>query len=140
MSNFCQKGYESRHNLNYWRRGEYIGLGVSASSFFYGRRFTNTFDLDEYMKCILSGFLPVVENEKVEEGDAKFEFVMLALRTAEGISAAKYRTAFGSDWKEDFADAYKKNATYFTENGDRTAIKEEYLYVQNQILMDFVEN
>ncbi len=139
VSNFCLKGYESRHNLNYWRRGEYIGFGVSASSFFYERRFTNTFDLDEYMKCILSGFLPVIENEKVEGDDAKFEFVMLALRTAEGLSAEKYKAAFGSDWKKDFSAAYEKNATYFTENGDFTAIKEEYLYVQNQILMDFME-
>ncbi len=140
VSNFCKKGYESRHNLNYWRRGEYIGVGVSASSFFYGRRFTNTFDLDEYMKCILSGFLPVVENERVEEKDAKFEFVMLALRTAEGISAERYHAAFGSDWREDFAAARKKNAAYLTENGDRTCIKDEYLYVQNHILMDFMEN
>ena len=133
VSNFCKKGYESRHNLNYWRRGEYIGLGVSASSFFYGRRFTNTFDLDEYMKCILSGFLPVIENEKVEGTDAKFEFVMLAL------SAARYREAFGSDWKDDFSAAYAKNSAYFETIGDRTFLKEEFLYVQNQILMDFIE-
>ena len=91
------------------------------------------------MKCILSGFLPVIENEKVEENDAKFEFVMLALRTAEGISAKKYTDAFGSDWKKDFSAAYEKNRTYFTENGDRTAIKEEFLYVQNHILTDFME-
>lgn len=42
VSNFAKKG-SSRHNLNYWRRGEYIGAGVSASSFMNGRRFTNTF-------------------------------------------------------------------------------------------------
>ena len=137
VSNFCRMGYESRHNLNYWRRGEYIGFGVSASSFFYGRRFTNTMNLDEYMKCVLSGFLPVVENEKVEEADAKFEFVMLALRTAEGVSAQKYREAFGSDWKDDFAEAYKKTAQYMETVGDRTHIKEEHLYVQNQILIQF---
>ena len=139
VSNFCKKGYESRHNLNYWRRGEYIGFGVSASSFFYGRRFTNTFDLDEYMKCILSGFLPVIESEKVEEQDAKFEFVMLALRTAEGISAEQYRKSFGSEWKEDFAAAFAKNRPYFETDGDRTRIKDPYLYVQNRILTDFME-
>ncbi len=137
VSNFCRKGYESRHNLNYWRRGEYIGFGVSASSFFYGRRFTNTMNLDEYIKCILSGFLPVVENEKVEEADAKFEFVMLALRTSEGISAEKYKAAFGSDWREDFASALKKTAQFMETVGDITRIKEEWLYVQNQILIQF---
>ncbi len=137
VSNFCKPGYESRHNLNYWRRGEYIGFGVSASSFFYGRRFTNTFGLDEYMKCVLSGFLPVVENEAVEGEDAKFEFVMLALRTSEGLSAAKYRQAFGSDWREDFREAYRRTERYFETEGDRTFIKDEYLYVQNKILIEY---
>jgi len=137
VSNFAKKGKESRHNLNYWRRGEYIGFGVSASSFMRGKRFTNTMNLDEYMKCVLSGFPPVVESEDVSEQDAKFEFVMLALRTARGISASEYRKAFGSDWKEDFASAYKKTSSYFTEEGDVTKIKDEYLYVQNQILIEY---
>ena len=138
VSNFAKKGYESRHNLNYWRRGEYIGFGVSASSFMCGKRFTNTFDLDEYMKCILSRFLPVIESETVAGEDAKFEFVMLALRTAEGISAAAYREAFGSDWREDFKEAYAKTRAFFEEAGDRTRIKDEYLYVQNQILTSYM--
>lgn len=138
VSNFAQKGYESRHNLNYWRRGEYIGLGVSASSFFFGKRFTNTFDLDEYMKCILSGVFPVIESETVSEQDAKFEFVMLALRTVRGLSAREYRAAFHSDWKTDFSDGYAKTRKYFAESGDRTRIREEYLYVQNQILAEYM--
>ncbi len=138
VSNFAKKGKESRHNLNYWRRGEYIGLGVSASSFFYEKRFTNTFDLDEYMKCILSGFLPVIESETVEKEDAKFEFVMLALRTVYGISSKKYKEAFGSDWRDDFKDAYQKTREYLTEEGDITRIKDEYLYVQNQILTEYM--
>lgn len=140
VSNFAKKGFESRHNLNYWRRGEYIGLGVSASSFMCGKRFTNTFDLDEYIKCILSGFLPVIESEDVTEEDAKFEFVMLALRTVYGISAAEYRKQFKSDWKEDFSQAYAKTSRYLEEKGDRTRIRDEYLYVQNQILTQFMKS
>ena len=138
VSNFAQKGYESKHNYNYWTRGEYIGLGLSASSFVCGKRFTNTTNLDDYMKCILSGFLPVMESEDVSGDDAKFEFVMLALRTAKGISAERYRAAFGSDWKEDFQDAYRKTVQYFEEEGDLTCIKDEYLYVQNMILAEYM--
>lgn len=140
VSNFAKKGYESKHNLNYWKRGEYIGFGVSASSFMCGKRFTNTFNLDEYIKCILSGFLPVIESETVNEEDAKFEFIMLALRTAKGVSASEYKKAFSSDWKEDFAGAYKKFVSCLEENGDYTCIKDEYLYVQNQILTEFMKN
>ena len=139
VSNFCKKGFESRHNLNYWKRGEYVGLGVSASSFFSGRRLLNTLDLDEYMKCILSGFYPVIDSEEVSEKDARFEFVMLGLRTVYGVSAAEYKKAFGTDWKEDFSSAYQKTKNYLSEEGDVTRIKDEYLYVQNAILSEYAE-
>ena len=139
VSNFCKKGFESRHNLNYWRRGEYVGLGVSASSFFSGRRLLNTTDLDEYMKCILSGFFPVIDNAEVSEQDAKFEFVMLAMRTVYGISDKAYRAQFGSDWKEDFRRAYEKTRPFLEEEGDVTRIRGEYLFVQNQILSEYAQ-
>ncbi len=139
VSNFTKPGFGSRHNLNYWKRGEYIGLGVSASSFFCGRRFTNTFNLDEYMKCILSGHLPVIESEEVSGEDAKFEFLMLALRTVFGISEKEYRKNFGSDWREDFREAYEKTKGYLEEEGDTTRIKDEFLYVQNQILTEYMK-
>lgn len=139
VSNFCKKGFESRHNLNYWKRGEYVGLGVSASSFFSGRRLLNTLDLDEYMKCILSGFYPVIDSEEVSEKDARFEFVMLGLRTVYGVSAAEYKKAFGTEWKEDFSRAYQKTKEYLSEEGDVTRIRDEYLYVQNAILSEYAE-
>lgn len=138
VSNFAKRGYESRHNCNYWARGEYIGLGLSASSFVCGKRFTNTTNLDDYMKCLLSGFLPVMESEDVQENDAKFEFVMLALRTARGISSKAYKAAFGSDWKEDFSQAYAKTKCYLEEDGDGTRLKDEFLYVQNNILTEYM--
>ena len=139
ISNFAKKGYESKHNLNYWKRGEYIGFGVSASSFMMGKRFTNTFDLDEYMKCIISGFYPAVSSEKVEEKEAKFEFVMLALRTSKGLSLSEYKKTFGKTLGEDFPNATKKTVGYFELDGDYLRIKDEYLYVQNSVLMYFLE-
>lgn len=140
VSNFAQPGFESRHNRNYWRRGEYIGFGVAASSFMAGRRFTNTRDLDDYIKCILSDHYPVVDDEKIGEQDAKFERVMLALRTAEGLDLAAYRNEFGTEFEEDFAAPFKKNARYLEKTDEGTLrIKEEYLFVQNQILVDFLQ-
>ena len=140
VSNFCKPGFGSDHNMTYWRRNEYIGLGVSASSFFFGKRFTNTFNLDEYIKCILSGHFPVIESEEVSKEDAKFEFIMLGLRTIFGVSATEYKRRFGSDWKEDFKQAYEKTRQYLEENDDNTRIKDEYLYVQNQILTEYMKS
>ncbi len=139
VSNFAKEGYESRHNLNYWKRGEYIGVGLSASSFMRGKRFTNTFNLDEYMKCIISGFYPAVTSEDVEGWEAKFEYVMLALRTKYGVSMSDYKQTFGVALAEDFPVALKKTVKYLELNGDSLRIKDEYLYVQNTILMHFME-
>ncbi len=139
VSNFAVPGYESNHNLNYWRRGEYIGVGLSASSFMMGKRFTNTFDLDEYMKCVISGFYPAITSEEVKGDDAKFEHVMLALRTSEGLSMDGYKKAFGSALAEDFPNALKATVKYLELNGDRLKIKDEYLYVQNAVLVHFLE-
>ncbi len=138
VSNFCKKGKESRHNLNYWRCGEYIGFGVSASSHIKNVRFTNTFDLDEYFKCIMTNHYPVVDSEEVDKAGQMEETVMLALRTAEGLNIGGFNKEFGCDFKEIYADALKKNAAYLQWNGDRLRVKDEYLYVQNTIICDFL--
>lgn len=137
VSNFCKKGKESRHNLNYWRRGEYIGFGVSASSHIKDTRFTNTYDLDEYFKCILSNRFPVIDSEKIDLQGKKEEFIMLALRTAEGLSLEKYKSLFGEDFTEEYAAAIAKNAEYTLTNAGFYKIKDEYLFVQNTIITDF---
>lgn len=139
ISNFAKDGKISRHNLNYWNRGEYIGFGVAASSFMKGKRFTNTFNLDEYMKCIISGFYPAVDCEEVSESDAKFEFIMLGLRTRYGISLEDYKKRFGSELKDDFPIALEKSDRYLIFKDGRMMIKDEFLYVQNSVLMPFME-
>ncbi|MBQ7879232.1 MAG: radical SAM family heme chaperone HemW, partial [Clostridia bacterium] len=139
ISNFAKDGLESKHNLNYWKRGEYIGFGVSASSFMRGKRFTNTFDLDEYMKCVISGFYPAVTSEEVTENDAKFEYIMLALRTSKGVNMTEYERTFHTKLGDDFPVALKRSVQYLQLDGDSLKIKDEYLYVQNSILMAFME-
>lgn len=138
VSNFCKDGYYSRHNMNYWKRGEYLGAGVGASSFINGRRFTETESIDEYVHCILSGKYPEVFSENVTEKDAKGEFAMLALRTCYGVDFKEYKSAFGTEFTSDFKSAINKNLSYLDVFSDRIKIKDEYLYVQNSILVDFI--
>ena len=138
VSNFCKEGYHSRHNVNYWKRGEYLGVGVGASSFTNGTRSTNTESIDEYVKCILSNCVPTVFSEKVEDEDAKGEFAMLALRTARGVVFDEYNDLFKSDFKLDFSNALSKNAKYLIISDKSVKIKDEYLFVQNSILVDFI--
>ena len=104
-----------------------------------GKRFTNTFDLDEYMKCVISGFYPAVTSEQVDEADAKFEFIMLALRTKYGVNMKEYKEKFNVSLAEDFPNALQKTAKYLELDGDILRIKDEYLYVQNSVLIPFME-
>lgn len=48
ISNFSKPNYECQHNTVYWERGDYLGLGISASSFIEGKRFTNPVSIEEY--------------------------------------------------------------------------------------------
>lgn len=137
VSNFAKKGKESRHNLNYWRRGEYIGFGVSASSCINNVRFTNTFDLDEYFKCILSDNFAVINSEKIDIQGQKEEYIMLALRTARGIDLAEYEELFKTGFEEEYAGILKKLSSFFEKKGGFIFIKPEHLYIQNSLIINF---
>ncbi len=98
ISNFAKKGYESRHNINYWKRGEYLGLGPSASSFFKledGKeiRKTNVSDLNSFADSILNKTNgKKTEKNSIEiltEKDKINEEIFLSLRTAYGINAKR---------------------------------------------------
>jgi oxygen-independent coproporphyrinogen-3 oxidase len=140
VSNFAKDGFYSRHNMNYWKRGEYIGVGVSASSFMDNRRFTNTFKIDEYMNAVIYNKSPEISSDVIEEKDARFEFIMLGLRTADGINVEEFNATFNADFFKEYKTVLDKKAKYLDINGNIVKIKDEYLYVQNSILLDFMQD
>lgn len=139
VSNFCKDGFYSKHNLNYWKRGEYIGVGVAASSFINGRRFTNTFKIDEYLNSIIYNKFPEISSDEIVGDDAKFEFIMLGLRTEEGISISEFNKVFNTDFEKEYFKALNKKGKYLEKDNDKLKIKEEYLYVQNDIILEFMK-
>ena len=139
VSNFSLPGYHSKHNLNYWKRGEYIGLGVAASSCINNRRFTNTEKIDEYTHCLLNGFYAEVFSEQIEDSEIKNEYIMLALRTASGISLKDYNETFGSDFLTEFKQEVALERDYLDIDEFSVRIKDDYLFVQNQIIVNFLK-
>lgn len=86
ISNFARKGYESRHNLRYWHREEYLGLGPAAHSFIDGVRCSYPRSIDAYVSALEEGRLPATDSyEVLTTADASAESIMLGLRLAEGI-------------------------------------------------------
>jgi oxygen-independent coproporphyrinogen-3 oxidase len=95
ISNFALPGYECLHNLNYWRGGEYLGLGPAAASHLNGKRFKNRANLDAYLQN------PTGQIEDIEELSAKdkaAEEAMLRLRLLEeGLAAQVLTDRFGQE-------------------------------------------
>jgi putative oxygen-independent coproporphyrinogen III oxidase len=87
ISNWARPGYECRHNLGYWRRGAYLGLGAGAHGFRGGVRSWNVRPPEEYLRLVQANQLPVGGSETLEPADAYLEEVFLRLRTFEGIPA-----------------------------------------------------
>jgi oxygen-independent coproporphyrinogen-3 oxidase len=96
ISNFCRPGFACRHNLNYWQRGEYLGLGPSAWSFISGRRYRTVADVRTYAERLNTGLTVVEDEEKVDLRQAANETIMLGLRTAGGLDLEGISREFGA--------------------------------------------
>jgi oxygen-independent coproporphyrinogen-3 oxidase len=97
ISNFCWPGYECRHNVNYWDRGEYLGLGPGAWSFIGNKRWANIADVGQYVSRLRSG-ITVQDQDSVEivnRRQAAIEKLFLGLRKTSGIDLAAYGSLFG---------------------------------------------
>lgn len=97
ISNFCLPGYECRHNINYWDRGEYLGLGPGAWSFIGNRRWANIADVDQYVSRLRSG-ITVQDRDRdeyVNREQAALEKLFLGLRRTSGVDLAAYGSQFG---------------------------------------------
>ncbi len=119
ISNFAKPGYESRHNLKYWRCEEYVGIGPAAHSYFGGKRYAVPRSLARFLEN-------EAQPEEITDGapDREGERIMLGLRLTEGIPLT-------SELSERLERIPKH--LYKTENG-RLALTPEGFLVSNEII------
>ena len=130
FSNFSKPGYECRHNLKYWKRDEYLGVGPAAASYIGGRRYTYTRDLTQYINNVRHGIEPEQEeNRYIDAEEAENERIMLGLRLTEGIVP--------DDGLILSSEQYIKDG-YMKRNGDRLCFSENGVLVSNYILSDLI--
>jgi oxygen-independent coproporphyrinogen-3 oxidase len=85
VSNFSEPGYHCRHNLAYWKREHYLGLGAGAHSLLYRCRFYNISSVLRYIVRLESGDMAVEGCRILGEGEELEETIMLGMRTADGL-------------------------------------------------------
>lgn len=97
IASFAREDRESRHNLNYWFDGNYLGLGPAAWGSLEGRRYRNAPSIDEYVRLMRELRTASVFEERLEGEAAARQAAVLALRTAYGIDVEKFTQRHGDE-------------------------------------------
>ena len=125
ISNFSKKTYESKHNTNCWKQKQYIGLGTSAHSYLNKKRYSNTNNIEEYIKNIQENNISkniTIHEEQTEESTMN-EYMLLGLRMIQGININEFKQKFKIDptikYKEILEKLQKENLIQIT----KTSIK-----------------
>jgi oxygen-independent coproporphyrinogen-3 oxidase len=121
ISNFSLPGHECLHNRHYWERGEYIGLGPSATSFVGNRRSTNISDVREYVDRIRTRRSIMSFEETLSDRQAATEILMLGLRKTSGVDLRRFAAMFGAELRDAvLGRAREMNTREMLEIDDRT--------------------
>ncbi len=133
VSNYAKKGYESVHNLLYWNREEYIGIGISACGFINNKRYQNEINLKKYNEKLQKGELPIMFEETIDRVKEFEEIIMLGLRKKEGIKLEKLKVILPEKEFQKLIDKTKnfKNYLKINDNSIRPTL-------EGWILLDYI--
>ncbi len=136
ISNFAKKGLASQHNMKYWTGGEYIGFGPSGASDFGGKRYTNMSDIKGYIEGIAKHGQVLSECESIPPRARAGEYLMLRLRTNQGIDPREYERKFLLSFRplEKFLERCAANG--YAEYADgRWVLTERGWFISNPIII-----
>jgi len=143
ISNYAKPGFECRHNIGYWTGAEYLGVGLGASSYVFGRRFHSERDLGKYMDIrIHEDLTPLYQEvQELTEEDKMEEFMYLGLRMMKGVSGSDFMYLFGQNMFNAFAEPIRKNIAMhlLQEEAPYLKLTEKGIDVSNRVFADFYE-
>lgn len=135
ISNFAKPGFRSRHNSSYWQGIPYIGIGAAAHSYDIKTRQWNVSDIDEYIKSIDKGIIPM-EYETIDDDTRYNDTITTALRTADGINMASLSTKHRNHCHAS-AETYIAQGLLELKN-NRLRITRKGIFVSDMIMSDLM--
>ena len=140
ISNYAKPGKESRHNLKYWERGDYLGLGLGAASMVRNIRMSNTKDMKTYLERCGQPKTMREDVQFLEEARQMEEFMFLGLRKTRGVSRKEFRRIFGQEMDMVYEKALHKclENGMLKEHKDRVYLSEEDVLLSNAVLSEFL--
>ncbi|BHH85453.1 coproporphyrinogen III oxidase [Desulforhopalus sp. 52FAK] len=139
-SNFALKGYECRHNINYWENGDYWAAGAAAVSFVGGVREKRIINPIDYTKKIMGGVSPIFESECLDK-DASFrETVIMGLRMTRGVDVNELQRRYDLTPLVHYGDTLEKllNTGMVELSDSNLKISEKGWPLSNQIMAELV--
>ncbi len=130
LSNFSRPGYESKHNLTYWKNEEYYGFGAGTSGFVNNVRYDNTKSIINY----INDKTHVYEEEISIDQKIKDE-VMLNLRMIKGIDKEDFKNKYNIYFDKVFNYKSLISNGYLIEDNKSIYIPEDKLFVSNEIII-----
>ncbi len=137
ISNWAKPGFESKHNLKYWRRDAYLGFGAGAHSFSGSQRWANVHDAAAYVNAVQSGRLPVEQHEKITAERALEEELFLGLRQLDGIDVARIEREYGVTLAGRFEPL--ASAGLVKRDGNVVRLAPERLSVSNEVFVELMK-
>ncbi len=161
ISNFAKSGYESKHNMNCWNQEEYIGVGAAAHSYINEIRYSNTTNIEEYIKNVgalsvrntneeyqtapirqkinINELFQTIHETQTKE-DMKKEYMLLGLRKIEGVSIQKFKNKFGENpiflFENELNKLVEENLLII--DGDKIKLTNKGLDLANLVWEEFV--
>ena len=145
ISNYARPGLESRHNVNYWEGGDYLGIGAGAHSHHrrpddpLGERWQNERSPTGYMRLANEAGHAVTERERPERRQAMAEYLFTGLRMIDGVSAPGFCRRFGTKPEDAFSDiAEWLSEGLLVEDGRRLRFTPRGLLLANELFVRLV--
>ncbi len=139
ISNFARKGYESVHNLAYWKSDNYIALGASAAGFVHPCRYQNPSDIHKYYQSVDAA--ETFPGGKIQESEElKSEYIMMGLRLISGLARKDYKIRFGQDIIEEKKAVLDqlKGIGMLDYDEERVWLCEAGFFVSNSIIAELI--
>ena len=136
ISNWAKPGFESKHNLKYWRREPYLGFGAGAHSFSGTERWANAHDAAAYVSAVQGGGLPVEQQDKLTAESALEEELFLGLRQLDGIDLGRIEREYGVGLASRFDPL--KAVGLVRREGNVVRLAEEKLSISNEVFVELM--
>lgn len=134
ISNYAINNYQSKHNLTYWNNNKYYGFGLGASGFIGDFRYQNTTSLKKYLN---QKYLK--EKEQMTKKLNMSNEIILGLRKINGVNKNNFKNKYNQTIAQTYEISNMLKTKQLIETTTHLKINKKYLYISNNILMNFID-